>query len=1343
MPVRGIPAPILGQGPAPAFRPALALPPSMSALPAAKPQNSQWQSTIRTWNRRAAQAQQHGIPLKSLVPIAQEDFRRLRLGHAPLTNLEAAMATRARMTGQPDPLGTDKSQDSGFAGDVVNDIMGIGQSLNPVKLIPGLAEEAYNTVTDPVRTFEGLGHLAAGVAQGGPLTEAGTKELGQAVQTPGVRFIPGLTTAWRLGADPNQIAEHPIQTILDVLPLTSGTSKLVTRAAVGDATIAEVAAKSAGAKAAQAASGRVPEALQLSPTERIIEAASQGHPLRAGIRAAAPDASMAVEQGVQAFKQRLGFGSSARYLSRQEAIMKREAQRMYQARAKEVLGPLYKDLTPEDRQYAFEVATRPDLHAPGSYPEHIANTVEGTRNYVNQMALDSQKFGDHALTPVPIGGKIHWYGSEGAEGQVARSWQRLQKANDILEQTKAQLNDARTAVGDEALAAQEAKIAKLQEDYARQIGGRASAPAPPRPRVGAVHLSSNADHVVNTVQHWITDTAIPALRGQDPATINERIWVYDQVRNWYAQGKPSGKAGAASHTPVGGEVKLLKGLLNKDERASLVQALEGDGITHFIQRNGKEIDAYKAFGVPKPGRVWGRKVNETAAERTLTRLQDEKARLDSGEYLDAHPAVRKTYQAYQRRMKRAQAAQEVFQERFHATPSSAFQPMIEARILQRIMPEAQKAATVRLMRGESQLSINLPEAVDRYVTTLDPSHLLPGEEGARLYAQIKQEVASTWTELVDAGYDPVWIHNTTEATLRREMQIKPYGTSVRAPKQLKQRTLDPSNTLSDIALAVDAGTRQYVERLWHQTFIDTHVLPYTRTAEEVNGHVINAAKVEEAARAAKGELGPSSRGNIYERIRGEQYVEFHPEALFGFTTPKLRQYAAEHGDLFISRDIADVISQLMAPTRDVIKGRIGNVLNRTTAIFKMSVLGFSPKHMSDVLFADTMWLMLRGGKEEFNLARWVEAFKAVKEGTMPIELPAHIDQMSADQIYQMALGKKLGHLYQEHGNMKKALTVMYRMEEAVNNTQRMVSYLSEKARKLKSGADETAAHEAALAHAYRTLLDVDSLVPIERTILKQVFPFYSFMRYILSYTLTFPFDHPVRAAFINKWAQIEREDWDSGLPLQFQNYFFMGSPDATGKQMALDVRSLNPFRDLSNFFTFSGFVSQLNPLAGGALRIMGVNPLSATPELYPTMKYDPNLGRMVNSNPSFGESVFDIAKSVVPQAELLDYFGLMTQNMRELKASNPEAYRRVLFRNLFLPFTPRTIDIGLEKQKSQQARLDEASKMVSEALRTGQPLGTKYAMVPYQGKLVPAAAVNQLIAALQDKGASPKAIAPR
>lgn len=1300
------------------------------ATPAPILPNTQLASAMRSWNKRAASAQAAGISLKPLAHVARLDFQRIQQGRAPLSNIEAATATRARMHGKADVFTTE--QDHGFLGlgNIVDDITSIGQALLPTTLFPALATEVYTAVTHPEETISGLGHLVAGIAQLGPLTRAGTKELGKAERTPGVRFIPGLMTAYRLGHDPSQVSQHPLQTILDLLLAAGGATRVLTRATVGEGAIAEILAREAAGKIGLARTGRIAEEAALTGRERIIAAAAHGRPIRAGLRAVAPDVTAGIERGSLAFRQRMGFGPSARYLSRQESILQRQAKHVSHAFEKERLRPLYQNLTPEDRQLAFDVATRPDIHPPGSYPPHIAETVAGTRTLMNEFALKSQIFGDKALIPVMYKGQLHWYSSEGAEGAVGRSYLRHQKADTLLEETRKQLDEAKTVAHGELLPAQEAKIVALQERVAVETEGKPSVPAPARARKGIEYLSSTAPRFQAAVKSWL-NVARGSLLGKSLIDIQEKVWLYEQIAKWYE------KEGVT--TPLRGQVTMLKGLLDKEERTSLIAHLEENGISHVVLRNGREADVWSRFGIAKPGRVYGRAAKPSTAERVLAQLQDEKAKLDSGEFAATHPEVRKLQSAYNRRLKAAQSANEEFFKRFQKTAPAAYKPMLESQVLERTVAEAQKLRAVgELGRPGGPLPLTMGEAIDQYIVSLEPEYLLPGPEGLKLYQQIRRDIESTWLDLVEKGYEPVWMHNVTEATLRRELQIKPYGTNIRSPKQLKLRTIDPSNSIADIMVATTTAARQYTERLWHMKYIEDHVLPYTRTAEEVNAEILQQTAIE----AKKGIAGGSSRGNVFERLRGEKYERFDPQSLFGITSPRLVQYAEQKGVLYIPKDIANVVKQLMEPVRGV-GGPIGRGLTRTTSIFKMSVLGFSIKHMSDVFFADMMWLMLRGGKEELSLPRWMEAFKTVRRNEMPIELPSHLDQLSPDAVFQIALGKRLGHFWQEHSTFKKYTTMLYKVEETVNNTQRMVAYLSEQARGVKAGLPDQAAHDAALAHAYRTVLDVDSLVPFERVILRQVFPFYSFMRYIMTYAFTFPFDHPVRAAIINKIAEIERKDWDSGLPQQFRNYFFIGHEDAQGNQEALDVRSLNPFRDLSNFFTFSGFVSQLNPLAGGVLRVMGVNPLSATPELYPTMKYDPYLGRLVNANPSFGEGVLDIAKSVVPQVELLDYFGLMTQDMRELKASNPEAYRRVLYRNLFLPFTPRTINVGDEKQKAALAKLDEASRAVSDAMRTGKPLPSRYKLVPYQGKLVSAAQINALIATLSNRGVSPKAIAPR
>lgn len=1321
-------------------------PTQQSGIPTSAPIST----TLRSWQRRNQAAQQAGIPSKYLVQVARDDLKRVAQGRAPLTNTEAGMAVRARMTGKPSPIVPDQKDDTGFFGDVLSDVQDIGYALNPVKLIPTVVGDVYSAATHPGQTAEGLANVATGIAKGGPFTRAGTKDLTEAYNTPLVNWIPGLYTAQAYGNEGiSGLLEHPLMTGLDVLPYLKGATGALTKAAIGTATLDDIATRGAAESLSRIKTLKpdvvdvLPESIQqklnhtltpLTAHEKLIQAGAEGKPVSALARLIAPNAMNMSDAGVEAFRLRMGMGPTTRYITRQHAIVERGLHAALKEQEATWLGH-FKDLTDEEAQQALHLANNFNVNEVHTYDPKLLNAAQATRQFSDWMAEQSKQFPDMELTSVPLeSGRRAWYGATGDEGKVASAYKDSVAKETAARDAVENVADLNRQADELFRAEQEARIAKLEDLHARLVAGRASSKAPARGFTGIAPLNNVFPAISQRLRSFVEESrsAISrrnlALEELGPTLTRYQV-ILDFLDN---------NPGATTREILA----FAKSNLGKEELPIFAKYLEDNGISHVALKNGREVDVWQKLGVRKPGALRSTKPNPSAAARTLAALEEQKAKLANGSYVfdefgspEQRAMAKELKKLESKRQRAVNAAHDAavrFREARAATPPASFMPMLEERIKAAVQNKARSGAVrLALGGGDARALWNLPEGIKHYLTTFDAADLKIAEPE---YQVIVNDIFKTWQELDQAGYDPIWVHKVTPGKVSRELNPRIRGMANRDPAQLKPRSGQPTPSVEDIRVAVTAGGREFLEKLWHNQYMDDVILPYANTAEEVKAAVMPLVEIE-IQNGSK-----LSRAALFELKVKELYTEYGPDKMFPTSAPKTMKYAQEHGTLYLPKTIEKVAKQVLEPK---IPGALGKAGLKATSIFKTSVLSLSPKHMVNQAIADNMWLLMRGGREEWSIPRAIEMLKRVRNGDMPIELSTHIDPLTGDQLWNYAAGNKLAKILKDgNGNVRKIFTTMFRLEETVTNVQRMIAYDSELARGLAKGVADDEAHRLALEHVYKTVLDIDGLTPFERTIAKQVFPFYAFMRFLYNYVLTYPSDHPIRTAVIAAIARSEQADQISGLPKMWQDYFFIGQPDTNGNITAIDTRSLNPVRDLSNMFTFAGFVQQLNPLAGGALELMGVNGFTAAPELYPEMRYDPVSGRMVSQHKTGLDALLTMAQSVVPQVELGDYFLGMTERMRQLKATDKEAYNRVLYRNLFLPFTTRTVNIGEERQKVALARLSEAQMAVSDALNYGKSIPTKFKMVPYQGKIVPREYIEQMIKAKKQglpEGAAPKA----
>ena len=122
------------------------------------------------------------------------------------------------------------------------------------------------------------------------------------------------------------------------------------------------------------------------------------------------------------------------------------------------------------------------------------------------------------------------------------------------------------------------------------------------------------------------------------------------------------------------------------------------------------------------------------------------------------------------------------------------------------------------------------------------------------------------------------------------------------------------------------------------------------------------------------------------------------------------------------------------------------------------------------------------------------------------------------------------------------------------------------------------AHFEGMRAAERVMGNLQAMTPFERSIARKIMPFYGWTKHILKYVLTYPVDHPWRTMFLSTLATQNTDRFASGLDDRMQLLFFLGQPDASGNVSAVDIRELDPFRDVANYATIGGWLSSLNPV---------------------------------------------------------------------------------------------------------------------------------------------------------------------
>lgn len=696
----------------------------------------------------------------------------------------------------------------------------------------------------------------------------------------------------------------------------------------------------------------------------------------------------------------------------------------------------------------------------------------------------------------------------------------------------------------------------------------------------------------------------------------------------------------------------------------------------------------------------------------------------------------------ERRMNRASEkatdAQEAFDTAAKANPPASYIPMVERKMREyaRTHALANKDATTH---------------VDTVLADLDQDWMHQHVDPVA-WEQIRADARAGWQDIVREAKargekPPTWIHQVDTTVQDAGINVLPDPVTMRKMTQVKERIGDLKPGVQNLGVSLTRSMEEYIKDRSTRAFYEQWIKPHEKTLEELRPELEN--EVARLERRGKMPRNLSEAGKLDYVLR-RNFVQGGHENLYGRGQAELTgRNTTLAGDAvdesgmpveapkYLPRSTANILDEL---DKSLSNHMLMRASRKGTQVYKTSVMAFSLKHMMHILLGGAMFLAGRGGIDE--IFKLPEAIRMVKEGRLPNEVSPHLDINTPTENFAVYKGSKLGRLYMS-GPGKLAEKIA-RFDEFVTNVQRADALLAGEARALRKGMTPAAAREAGLQHAYKALVDIDGMNPWERNVVRQVFPFYAFMRHTLKYILTYPIDHPLRASILSRISDIEGKDFGSGLPQQLQTLFYIGEPDAEGNQTGVEMKQFNPFRDTGSYFTLAGFMQSLNPALSIPFSAMGIDKFTGSTGLYPDVEVDPKTGNLIAKRPP--NAPWNAVTTIVPELDAIDHFFGLTKDMRDLKARNPEAYKNRLWATLFLPFQPKRANKGEEAAGMQRNELAVMQQEVARATRTGDTSALdKYPLIPYQGQLIPPQILEAFLKAAKKKrpNVSPKAALPQ
>ena len=460
---------------------------------------------------------------------------------------------------------------------------------------------------------------------------------------------------------------------------------------------------------------------------------------------------------------------------------------------------------------------------------------------------------------------------------------------------------------------------------------------------------------------------------------------------------------------------------------------------------------------------------------------------------------------------------------------------------------------------------------------------------------------------------------------------------------------------------------------------------------------------------------------------------FDPESVFGWTLPKWDQ------EMYIPKSIADSLDKMLDKGQFPLQGFYSGV----TKLFRTSILNYSPRYTAHVGLGGTFLLALHASP--YVIHAIPKAWNDMRNtGDVPRESFQGAAQRSMDPVeYRKTVSGTIlgtsGRAFHEHmgaestrwpveeniekkQGVKLAAATGYHYLKAIGDLnikvttymaqfQRAVAYEDYLQKGLRTGkfTDPATgkvtemtmdrARKEAEENMLHVMGDNRAMTPLERSWLNQIFPFYGWTKHILHFVMSYPSDHPFRTQMLAVMAEQNSNDVPAGLPTRIQLLMFLGSPDVEGNVTAIDVRSMDPLRDVANYATLAGVISSLNPVLSAPLAVIDPNIIFGGNPLYPNVTYDQFYG--IEAAGSQG-SPLTALEQVVPQVTALDAALNLSGQFRNEAATNPNAFAKTIFSALNIPFAQvQHLNLKQIAAKDELDRYHVTSQAASNAFQSG------------------------------------------
>jgi len=565
------------------------------------------------------------------------------------------------------------------------------------------------------------------------------------------------------------------------------------------------------------------------------------------------------------------------------------------------------------------------------------------------------------------------------------------------------------------------------------------------------------------------------------------------------------------------------------------------------------------------------------------------------------------------------------------------------------------------------------------------------------------------------GYKPMYVPTVSGAAAGadylRDDRIYVNPTKYPTISSSYKKAMDMSSTVNDVMLGVSRATKELMGKDATLEFHSSILAPMLHTGTSLRQALVKANFGRVASDISGTPLA------VTDDLIHNQYglSKFNVSELLGMGPEDLGLDPRE--TYYIPTDILKQVNKLVGKDQFPLHG----AWDKATGVFKFSILGLSPRYTAHILFGGTMLLALRVGPDAFGMiGKAAKAVRAYHNGLPESEIPEEVFQGAAQrgspdvQVHWRG-GKQMGYMNLQEKLIswginpkvataaqwaRAAADINFRFTNYISDMQRAIAYLDGMKHAERTGkfVDENGqvvpmtadrAHFEGMRAAERVMGNLQAMTPFERSVARKIMPFYGWTKHILKYILTYPVDHPWRTMFLSTLATQNTERFSTGLDDRMQLLFFLGQPDAAGNVSAVDIRELDPFRDVANYATIGGWLSSLNPVLTAPAVAIDPNIIYGGNVLYPNITYNSVYG----TNQAAGSGSFlGALEQEVPEIGALDAALGLTANARAVKKAG--GADQDILNALNIPMTQvqhlnlRQIAAKHEIDRFQQAKAD-------------------------------------------------------